>query len=81
MSLAISIVWGQDPGWPRVVNDGGTQMVIYQPQPDSPVGVTLQSRVAVSIKRPQDQAPLFGALWLVATLDIQRHPDLAHIIH
>lgn len=56
-------------------------MVIYQPQPDSPVGVTLQSRVAVSIERPQDQAPLFGALWLVATLDIQRHPDLAHIIH
>jgi hypothetical protein len=59
----------------RVVKDGGTEIVVYQPQPDSLDGVTLQSRVAVSIKRPGDKAPLFGALWVVATLDVDRDQD------
>src|SRR5271170_2310621 len=80
VSLAASIAWSQDPGWPRVVEDGGTQVVVYQPQPDSLDGITLRGRVAVSIKRPVDKAPLFGALWVSATLDIDRDHDLAHVI-
>src|ERR1700722_8865154 len=76
VSLAVSVAWSQDPGWPRVVRDGGTQVVVFQPQPDSLDGVTLHSRVAVSIKGPQDQAPLFGALWVTATLDVNRDKDL-----
>ena len=71
--------WGQDAGWPRVVKDGMTEIVVYQPQPDSLNGVTLQSRVAVSIKRPEDKAPLFGALWVSATLDVDRDQDLARV--
>jgi hypothetical protein len=79
VSLTASITWGQDAGWPRVVKDGGTQIVVYQPQPDSLSGVTLQSRVAVSIKRAEDRAPLFGALWVTANLDVSRDRDLARI--
>jgi len=62
-----------------VVKDGGTQIVVYQPQPDSLDGVMLQSRVAVSIKRRSDKAPLFGALWVIATLDIDRDQDVVGI--
>jgi hypothetical protein len=79
VSVAVGAAWNQDAGWPRVVKDGGTEIVVYQPQPDSLDGVTLQSRVAVSIKRPGDKAPLFGALWVVATLDVERDQDLAHV--
>jgi hypothetical protein len=62
-----------------VVKDGQTEIVVYQPEPDSLDGITLQSRVAVSIKRPQDKAPLFGALWVIATLDVDRDQDVAHV--
>ena len=79
VSLTAGVAWSQDAGWPRVVKDGRTEVVVYQPQPDSLDGVTLHSRVAVSIKRPQDKAPLFGALWVIATLDIDRDQDLARI--
>jgi hypothetical protein len=79
LNLAAGIAWSQDLGWPYVVENGKTQIVVYQPQPDSLDGVTLNSRVAVSIKRPEDKAPLFGALWVSATLDVDRDQDLAHI--
>jgi hypothetical protein len=80
MSLTAGITWGQDSGWPRVVNQGDTQIIVYQPQPDSLDGVALQSRVAVSVKRPQDKTPLFGALWVIATLSVDRDQDLARVV-
>ncbi len=80
MSLTAVNARSQDLGWPRVVKDGKTQIVVYQPQPDSLDGVTLQSRVAVSVKRPQDTAPLFGALWVIETLDIDGDRDLARVV-
>jgi hypothetical protein len=80
LSWTAGMAWSQDGGWPRVVNDGRNEIVVYQPQPDSLDGITLQSRVAVSIKRPEDNAPLFGALWVIATLDIDRDQDLARVV-
>ncbi len=79
VSLTVGVSWSQDTGWPRVAKNGQTEVVVYQPQPDSLDGLTLDSRVAVSIKRPQDKAPLFGALWLIATLDIDRDQEMAHV--
>ena len=71
---------GQASAWPRLVRDGGTVIAVYQPQPDSLDGVTLQSRVAISVKRPEDKNPMFGALWIVAKLDIDRDRDLARVV-
>jgi hypothetical protein len=34
-----------DAGWPRTLNNGCREIVVYQPQPDSLQGTTLQSRV------------------------------------
>ena len=80
ISLAAGSASGLEPGWPRVLNDGTTRIVVYQPQPDSLDGARLESRVAVSIQRPNDNAPLFGALWLISTLDISRAPSLVRVV-
>jgi len=80
LCLTAAMARGQDAAWPRVVEDGSTEIVVYQPQPDSLAGVTLQSRVALSIKRPTDTAPLFGAMWVTATLDVDRDQDLAQVM-
>jgi hypothetical protein len=69
----------EDGGWPRSVTDGKTQIIVYQPQPDSLDGPTLQSRVAVSVKRPQDKDPVFGALWVSATLSTDRDREIAEV--
>src|ERR1700733_3269152 len=77
--MTVTIVWGQDAGWPRVLKDGGAEIVVYQPQPDLLDGITLQSRIAVSVRRPENKAPLYGALWVTATLGVDRDRDSARI--
>jgi hypothetical protein len=79
-SLTLATLWSQSAGWPRVVRNGRAEITVYEPQPDSLDGTTLQGRVAVSIKRPDDKAPLFGALWVVANLDIDRNRDFARVV-
>jgi hypothetical protein len=78
--IAAGFARGQASAWPRLVRDGGTEITVYQPQPDSLDGVTLQSRVAISVKRPENKNPTFGALWMVATLDIDRDSNLARVV-
>src|SRR5580700_9744147 len=80
LGLASGFAWGQSSGWPRVIEEGGTKITVYQPQPDSLDGLTLESRVAFSVQRPEDKSPVFGALWLHATLETDRTGDLAHVV-
>ncbi len=68
-----------DNDWPREITRGdGTTFMVYEPQYDSLDGDTLLSRSAVSIERPQDKTPLFGAVETTAKLDFDR--DRAHIV-
>jgi hypothetical protein len=69
----------QGVDWPRSVKSGKTEIIVYEPQVDSLQGVTLTSHLAVSVKRPTDAAPLFGALWVTAMLDVDRDRDMARI--
>lgn len=64
--------------WPREVQSGNATIVLYQPQIDSLEGIDAKARIAVSIKRPK-QEPEFGALWVAATLDVDRDQDTARI--
>jgi hypothetical protein len=75
--LSGRLAQSQDAGWLRVVKDGETEVLVYQPQPYSLDGVTLQARTAVSVKRQKDKPPVFGALWVIATLDFDPGRDLA----
>lgn len=62
--------------WPREVQSGDATIVLYQPQFDSLEGIETRARVAVAIQRP-DLPPEFGALWVAATLDVDRDDDTA----
>lgn len=68
----------KNAGW-RTVANGDSQITVYQPQPDSLDGNGLQARVAVSIQRPQEQEPLWRALWVSATLSTDRDRDIAEV--
>ncbi len=57
--------------WPKEINSNGARILVYQPQPDSLVGIRLYARAAVSITTQQDQ-PVFGAVWASATLNTDR---------
>ncbi|MEO8445564.1 MAG: hypothetical protein ABI567_11220, partial [Gammaproteobacteria bacterium] len=62
--------------WPREVRSGTATIVLYQPQFDSLEGVATKARIAVAIQRP-GMAPEFGALWVAATLAVDRNSDSA----
>jgi hypothetical protein len=62
--------------WPREVRSGDATIVLYQPQFDSLDGIDTRARIAVAIQRP-GLAPEFGALWVAATLDVDRDEDTA----
>jgi hypothetical protein len=78
-ALAVDTASAQQAGWSRLVKAGNTEIVVYQPQPDSFDGKTLESRVAISVKRLQDHAPLFGALWATAALEVDSARDRARV--
>ncbi|HEY3823790.1 MAG TPA: hypothetical protein VGL82_04485 [Bryobacteraceae bacterium] len=80
VSLAAGVASGREPVWPRVLNSGGARIVVYEPQPDSLDGARLESRVAVSMQRPNDNAPLIGAMWVITSLDISRAPALVRVV-
>jgi len=65
-----------EPDWPREVQTGDATLVLYQPQFDSLEGIETRARIAVAIQRP-DLPPEFGALWVAATLDVDRDADTA----
>jgi len=75
--LCLSVATGAFAAdWPREVQSGDATLVLYQPQFDSLDGIDTRARIAVAIQRP-DRLPEFGALWVAATLDVDRDEDTA----
>ncbi|MFX6234590.1 hypothetical protein ABTF60_19275, partial [Acinetobacter baumannii] len=57
----------------QIINaNNGTQITIYQPQPENLQGNTLTARAAVSVKTNNKSEPVFGAIWFTAHLDIDK---------
>ncbi|HUA84984.1 MAG TPA: hypothetical protein VMB85_14075 [Bryobacteraceae bacterium] len=73
LSLITGLASAQASKWPRSLKSGATEITVYQPQRDSLSGDILQSRAVVSVKRPGDEKAIFGAVWLITTLDLDRH--------
>ena len=62
-------VLAQDP-WPKDVEVAdGSEITMYEPQPESLDGNQLQGRAAVSLKETGKDEPVFGAIFFTATLD------------
>lgn len=70
---------GDDGGWPRQFKKKDWVLVVYQPQPESLKDIQLKSRVAVSLTKKGSDAPMFGAVWFTATLDIDRDDRMVEI--
>ena len=66
-------------GWPREVHTGDSTIVVYQPQFDSLDGINAKARIAVAIRRQPGTEPEFGALWVAATLAVDRDDGTAVI--
>ena len=64
--------------WPRVFTIDGRTVTLYQPQPEKLTGNILKERAAVSVQNG-DADPVFGALWLTASLDIDREQRVASV--
>lgn len=59
--------------WPReIALQSGGKISIYQPQPESLNGNKLSARAAVSVRRQAGDEPVFGAVFVDATLDTDK---------
>jgi hypothetical protein len=54
--------------WPKELESAGSKITIYEPQVDSLKGTRLSSRAALSVVPEGATDPVFGAIWLDATL-------------
>ena len=59
--------------WPREIRTkDGSVITIFQPQVEKFVGIQVTARSAMSIKLVSRKDPVFGAVWFVANVDIDR---------
>lgn len=70
--LMVSAQSKQAPAnWPKQINSGNTKILVYQPQPDSLIGVKMYGRAAVSVTQGSGQ-PVFGAIWFSTNIATDR---------
>ncbi|WP_298411062.1 hypothetical protein [Hydrotalea sp.] len=77
-----SVTMAQDnTDWPKVItaNDGSI-IRIYQPQPESLSGDILKFRAALSVQNSNNEEPVFGTFWSVATISTDRDNRLVHLL-
>ena len=66
--------------WPVRFESDGINYQVFKPQPESLTGNKFSARAAVSMERPHEKAPVFGAVWGDGTLELDRGSRLARII-
>ncbi len=75
--------WGQTKAgadtWPLRFTVGADKVQIFAPQPERINGDHFDARFAVSVKRPQDANPVFGAVWGTGVLAIDRTTRLGQL--
>src|SRR5262245_23672253 len=69
-----------DVGWPREIVISEGRVVIYQPQADVLDGNILKGRGAISFTAAGKTAPIFGAAWFEAQVDIDRDARLVSVL-
>ncbi len=66
--------------WPQdLESDSGDLIRVFQPQIESLEGNSLEARTAISVTTRDASAPLYGAIWIVARLDVDRSTRTAVI--
>jgi len=73
ISLAVFGFCRASEDWPKVIStDNGTQIKVYQPEPESFKGNTLMFRAAISVLENGSNDPVFGAFWATAKVQTDR---------
>jgi len=67
--------------WPRAIDSSIGRIVLYEPQPDSLDGDTLTGRCTISLQRPSEKEPVFGALWFCSQVAVDRDAGTVTIIN
>src|ERR1700722_10025922 len=67
--------------WPREIDSSIGQIVLYEPQSDSLDGDTLTGRCAISLQRPNEKEPVFGALWFSSQVAVDRDEGTVTILN
>ena len=59
--------------WPKLIHTAnGTQIKVYEPEPESFKGNTLMFRSAISVLESGTNDPVFGAFWATAKVETDR---------
>ena len=66
--------------WPRKIEVETGVLTIYQPQPESFVGNTLKARAAISFVSKGEKEPIFGAMWVKATVETDRQARVIRLV-
>ena len=75
LAFCAAALHAQDYSWPRQIPVGGGAVgtiVLYQPQAEKLSGNVLTARGAIALKVSGRPDPIFGAMWLTATVDVDR---------
>ena len=64
--------------WPQEIQTSKGSIMLYLPQIESFKGDTLTSRAAVALKLPNSEGMIFGTIWLVSQMEINRDTRIAH---
>lgn len=82
LALGPLTLHAQDYSWPREIpfsqNVAGT-IVLYQPQAEQLNGNQLTARGAIALKINGQPDPIFGAMWMSATVDVDRDSGMVWI--
>ena len=73
--LCAAALHAQDYTWPRQIPISGGAVgtiVLYQPQAEKLTGNELTARGAIALKVAGRADPIFGAMWMTATVDVDR---------
>lgn len=65
------------PRWPKQISVSEGSLLVYQPQVDSLTRDILAARAAISLTRPGQTEPTFGALWFTARVVTDRDAGTA----
>ncbi len=64
--------------WPREIITSLGTLLLYQPQVETFEGDTLSGRSAVSVTLPGEKEPVFGTIWMVSDVEINREERMAY---
>jgi len=80
--VCASALQAQDYSWPREipVSGGATgTIVLYQPQAEELTGNALTARGAIALRLAGRSDPIFGAMWMSATIDVDRDSGMVWV--